>query len=348
MSFTGQEELKGLKGSGMISGVVCMPRLRRPVVIGVFLLACLLLVSSASAGPGIQSYMGDIIPLRGYSPSSPSVYLFLTGPNLPVNGVALNDITKPSDQGGFTVVDVNGEDDSWNYKWATSEVHGRLDAGTYTVWVVNGPNDRSHLQNAEYGTISVTLANPSISLTTQTMQALPGSLVIGSVPDNASVVVNGQYRGKTPLALDNLDPGTYTVNLSKFGYAPSTATTNLQSGESQEITATLPPTLGSLIVNTTPPGARIMVDGRDTGTSPATVTGLVPGNHNLTITKDGYTPSGQQVGITAGITLPVMVTLSPSSPLPLFPLKTPGMTEGTILALGAAAAACFCLRSRPG
>ncbi len=325
-----------------------MSRFPRPIFMGVFLLACLFLVSCASAGPGIQAYMGDTIPLRGYSPSSPQVYLFLTGPNLPVNGVALNDITRPSDQGGFTVVDVNGEDDSWSYNWATSGVNGRLDAGTYTVWVVNSPNDRSHLQNAEYGTISVTLGNPSISLTAQTTQALPGSLVIGSVPDNASVVVNGQYRGKTPLTLDNLDPGTYTVNLSKFGYALTTATTDLQSGERQEVTATLPPTMGSLIVNTTPPGARVIVDGRDSGTSPATVTGLMPGNHNLTITKDGYTPSGQQVEITAGITLPVTVTLSPSSPLPLFPLKAPGMTESTLLALGAATAACFCLRSRPG
>lgn len=89
-----------------------MSRFPRPIFMGVFLLACLFLVSCASAGPGIQAYMGDTIPLRGYSPSSPQVYLFLTGPNLPVNGVALNDITRPSDQGGFTVVDVNGEDDS--------------------------------------------------------------------------------------------------------------------------------------------------------------------------------------------------------------------------------------------
>ncbi len=254
----------------MITGVMQMPLLRRLIFIGVFLITCLLLVSSASAGPGIQAYMGDTIPLRGYSPSNPQVYLFLTGPNLPVNGVALNDITKPSDQGGFTVVDVNGEDDSWSYNWATSEVNGRLDEGTYTVWVVNGPNDRSHLQNAEYGTISVTLGTPSISLTSETTQAIPGSLVISSQPDNASVVVNGQYRGRTPLTLDNLDPGTYTVNLSKFGYFPTTATTNLQSGESQEITATLPPTLGSLFINTTPPGARVLVDGRDNGISPAT------------------------------------------------------------------------------
>ncbi|MGA2121423.1 MAG: PEGA domain-containing protein [Methanoregula sp.] len=319
-----------------------MPRFHRTIVIIILLLAFLLLSGTASAA-GIQAYMGDTIPLSGYSPSSPSVYLFLTGPNLPVNGVALNDITKRADEGGFTVVSVAGEDDRWSYNWHTSAINGRLDEGTYTVWVVNGPNDRSNLQNAEYGTISVTFSSPTISITTQ---AQPGSLVISSLPNNASIVVNGQYRGKTPLTLDNLDPGTYTVNISKFGFSPSTATTNLQSGERQEITATLPAETGSLIINTTPPGARVMFDNRDAGLSPATLADLAPGNHTITITKDGYTPSTQQVKITAGTAIPVNVVLSPSSPFSALPMKTPGLTQVTLLALCAAAATVGHIRSR--
>jgi hypothetical protein len=316
-----------------------MPRFRRIFVI-MLLLACLLLAGTASA-TGIQAYMGDTIPLSGYSPTSPWVYLFLTGPNLPVNGVALNDITRRADEGGFTVVSVAGEDDRWSYNWHTSEVNGRLDEGTYTVWVVNGPNDRSHLQNAEYGTISVTLGGPAISITTQVQ---PGSLVISSVPEDASIVVNGQYRGRTPLTLDNLDPGIYTVNISKFGFSPSTATTNLQSGERQEITATLPAETGSLIINTTPTGASVMVDGRDAGLSPVTLAGLAPGNHTIAITRDGYTPVTRQVEIIAGTAVPVTVVLTPSSPLPAFPMKTPGLTQVTLLALCAAAAIGFSVR----
>ncbi|HEX3000933.1 MAG TPA: hypothetical protein VHN82_00955, partial [Methanoregula sp.] len=131
------------------------------------LLACLLLAGTASAGVGIQASMGDTIPLSGYSPTSINVYLFVTGPNLPANGVALNDITKRADQGGFTVVPVQG-DDRWTYNWHTSSINGRLDDGTYTVWAVNGPNDRSNLQNAEYGTISVTLGRPTISASMST------------------------------------------------------------------------------------------------------------------------------------------------------------------------------------
>jgi hypothetical protein len=66
-----------------------------PAIISCMLvLACILLITSASAAPGIQASLGNIVPLSGYSYGSHTVYLFLTGPNLPVNGVALNDITQ--------------------------------------------------------------------------------------------------------------------------------------------------------------------------------------------------------------------------------------------------------------
>ena len=76
------------------------------------------------------------------------MYLFLTGPNLPVNGVALNDITARADKGYFTEVSVDSND-HWEYPWGTNAIDERLDAGTYTVWVVNRPLDRSQLAKAD-------------------------------------------------------------------------------------------------------------------------------------------------------------------------------------------------------
>jgi hypothetical protein len=330
----------------MIIDPIYMSRFHKPGMMVLFLLACLLLAGNASAGMGIQAYSGDTIPLSGYSPTSNTVYLFLTGPNLPSNGVALNDMTKLAEDGGFTVVQVNGEDDSWSYKWHTNNINGRLDDGTYTVWVVNGPNDRAHLQNAEYGTISVTLGRPSISISSQPTQAVPGSLLIISEPADASVVVNGLYQGKSPLTLNSIDPGTYTVNVSKFGFTPVTATAVIRSGEQGEVTAVLAPERGTLVVNTTPAGANVSLDGTLAGISPVTITNILPGNISVEIAKDGYVPVRHQVTITAGTTSPLEVTLSPSSPLPAFPLKTPGLTAGALLSLCAAAASIGYFRSR--
>lgn len=315
----------------------------------IVLCACLFLAATASAA-GIQAVSGETIPLSGYSPTSNQVYLFLTGPNLPVNGVALNDITQRADEGHFTVVQVMG-DDSWSYKWHTGNINGRLDDGTYTIWVVNGPNDRSSLQNAEYGTISVTLGRPTLFASTSggisAGSASPScSLVIMSDPAECSVVVNGEYKGKTPLTVGNLYPGTYAVNVTKFGYMPYSTTVQLTDGAEATVTAFLPPERGTLEVNTTPSGAQVSLDGAVAGIAPVTFTNVLPGEHNLTITKEGYVPFQQQVSVEAGVTTPVVLSLTPVSPLQAFPVKTPGLTAATLAGLSCAAIAVIRCRSR--
>ena len=265
------------------------------------------LVSSAAGSPGIQTTLGDKVTISGYSYGSPWVYLFLTGPNLPVNGVALNDITKRADQGGFTIVDVDGNN-HWVYNWNTASPGGKLDAGTYTIFVVNGPNDRSRLSEADYSTISVTLGEPSISVETP---ALPGGMDLRSVPDGASLMVNGEYRGKTPMTISDLAAGTYNVTFSRFGFVEVSTPVLVQPGKLSEVNATLLPRIGTLVVTTSPAGARIRIDGADAGVSPVTLSSLTADNHTLTIEKDGYSPIIQPVRIIAGQTVPVEITLVP-------------------------------------
>ncbi|MDD1685847.1 PEGA domain-containing protein [Methanoregula sp.] len=303
------------------------------------LAACLFLAGTSAAGVGIQAYSGDTVPLSGYSPTSNTVYLFLTGPNLPVNGVALNDITKRADQGGFTTVSVTGEDDSWSYKWHTNSLNGHLDDGTYTIWVVNSPSDRSNLQNAEYATISVTLGSPTISVNSGVTitPVTPASFAISSEPNESSVSINGQYRGKTPLVVDNLKPGTYEVAVSKFGYTPYSDSINLGSGEQGVVRATLPAERGTIIVNSTPAGARVSLDGADAGISPVTLPNVLPGNHTVALALDGYVPFEQQVAVTAGTTSPLEIQFTPVSIIPTLPVKAPGLLAGTLVGLMMAA-----------
>jgi hypothetical protein len=271
-----------------------------------------ILICSASASPGITATFGDKVPLSGYSYGSPWVYLFLTGPNLPVNGVALNDISKHADQGGFTVVDVDGND-HWTYTWNTASVGGRLDAGTYTIWVANGPNDRSRLAQADYSTITITLGKPSITVDTP---AQPGGMDLQSVPDGASLMVNGEYRGKTPLTINDLPAGTYNVTFSRFGSSPLSTPVKVEQGKVSEVHATLIPRFGDLAVNTSPPGARILIDGAGAGISPVTVSNLTAEDHTVTIEKDGYIPVTRPIRIIAGQLVSDDVTLELLTPPP--------------------------------
>jgi hypothetical protein len=270
----------------------------------------LFLTAGACADSGIQTTLGSTVTLSGYSSSGPYVYLFLTGPNLPVNGVALNDITKRADQGGFAKASVDG-DDHWTYKWNTGSTGGRLDEGTYTIWVVNGPNDRSRLAQADYRTISVTLGEPSVSVDTPVQ---PGGMDLQSVPDGASLMINGEYRGKTPLVISNLPPGKYTVSFSRFGYVGVSTQVMVEPGKIAEAVATLQPETGTLPVNSTPSGARVLLDGNDAGFSPV-VLNISAGNHTLTLEKDGYITTARQVRIIAGQVNPLTVSLDPVSPL---------------------------------
>jgi len=290
---------------------------------GFLVIGCLLLVASVA---GLQAYMGDTIPLQGYSYESQTVYLFLTGPNLPANGVALNDITARADQGHFTQVSVDSND-HWVYKWGTNSVGGRLDAGTYTVWVANSPTDRSHLESGDYSTISIGLGNPKISVVTP---GVPGTLVLNSTPVDASVVVNDVYRGKTPLTLEGVEPGTYTVTFSHFGYVKFSTPVKVESGKITEATATLMPETGSLAINTSPAGARLMLDGADAGISPVTLTNLATGNHTLTVTSEGYTRQEQVVKVITGQTVPVEVGLARITQVSV--TRAAGLFPATLLA----------------
>jgi hypothetical protein len=288
---------------------------KKLLMIAVLIAGLLFPGGSAGASPGIQTMLGDDVTISGYSSVGPYVYLFLTGPNLPENGVALHDITLKADQGGFTKVSVDG-DDHWTYTWHTGSINGRLDEGTYTVWAVDGPNDRSRLAEADFRTIAVTLGKPYVAVDT----TVPGGRMdLQSVPDGASLTVNGEYRGKTPLVISDLSPGTYTITFSRSGFLTQSAQVTVQGGKNSEVVATLQPETGTLFVNSSPPGARVLLDGTFAGLSPVLLENISADDHTIGLEKDGYLAAARQVTVIAGQVNPVEVSLAP---VPVSPTTT--------------------------
>jgi hypothetical protein len=283
----------------------------------VVLIAVLAFFSGAGAAGQMQVSMGNVVKLSGYSYSGDTVYLFLTGPNLPANGVALDNINRLAENGGGTRVSVDA-DGHWVYEWNSGSAGGRLDAGTYTVWVADGPADRSHLSRVEYSTISVSLSVPSLTAGTsdgsgQTHEPLqPGSMNVTTIPDGVSVVVNSAYKGMTPLNISGLNPGIYNVTLSRFGYAKLSIPVTVQSGSVSEVKATLVALTGSLFINTTPPGVPLTLDGNAAGISPVTLPNITMGSHMLNVSKEGFVSQSIPVTITADQVTTVNVVLLPS------------------------------------
>jgi PGF-CTERM protein len=124
---------------------------------------------------GDQSYyLGEEIKLSGTNTESTTTYLFIIGPNLPSNGGVLTnpkiavipEVNLPADIGRWNSVSADVlADNTWSYKWGTSNVD--LDAGTYTIYGVSKPynKDPGLLSKAAYGTVSIIIKKPFVSAT---------------------------------------------------------------------------------------------------------------------------------------------------------------------------------------
>jgi hypothetical protein len=136
------------------------------VVIAVSLICLswsLLIQPVSGADVSIEGVMGETITLHGYSYVGDSVYLFMTGPGLPVNGVTLTDTSQRADQGHFTIVHLD-DDQEWTYIWKTSRIDSEIGPGTYIVYVTNEPADVAHLGgSSSYKTLSVFLKDSGVS-----------------------------------------------------------------------------------------------------------------------------------------------------------------------------------------
>jgi hypothetical protein len=63
------------------------------------------------------------------------------------------------------------------------------------------------------------------------------------------------------------------------------------------------PRTGRIIVNTTPSGAGVFVDGRNVGTSPTTVSNIEPGDHQVRLEKAEYEPLDLTIHVEPGSTV---------------------------------------------
>jgi hypothetical protein len=182
--------------------------------------------------------IGDTLPLSGTAPGADTVYLFLTGPNLPPNGLKLDDISVPVITGvpsTFVQVPV-AADDTWKYSWSTRTRGGVLDAGIYTVFVVTSPTGRLDLSGRDtYAVIAVDLTRPTLTIIPN------GGLTITSEPSGANVLIDGVPEGATPLDLANVSAGEHSIEIQKEGYLPATGNVMVIDGENTTVTQTLVP-----------------------------------------------------------------------------------------------------------
>jgi len=140
-----------------------------------------------------------------------------------------------------------------------------------------------------------TLQNVQVSL-----QSLPGSLRIESEPSEADVYINGQNMGKTPYNLASIAQGNYNVELKAENFEPLKQIVKIQSGQLSELKPKMKIISGSLLVESSPAGARVFMNENFMGTTPILLENVNPGIVSMNLHLKGYSQYKEDAKILPG------------------------------------------------
>ncbi len=120
--------------------------------------------------------------------------------------------------------------------------------------------------------------------------AVPGQMAIDSTPQGAQVQVDGKTDPTwvTPFNLAGLAAGQHNVTVSKTGYISETKSVDVVSGGKSFVVTHLTQLTAALAVTSTPAGANVYVDGKDTGKLTPAQIPVDKGAHVVLVRKSGY------------------------------------------------------------
>ncbi len=160
------------------------------------------------------------------------------------------------------------------------------------------------LQLKDYTDLSKTISVKAGKTTevTEELVLLPGRLVINSEPTGATVLLNGEERGVTPLKLENIIPGTHEILLAKTDYEDKTVTITIEPDKTETINTDLITLTGNIFINSLTEGAIIILDGERVFPQTGWIKKIPTGHHSLLIKKNEYVEKNYSVTIISGET----------------------------------------------
>jgi hypothetical protein len=171
----------------------------------------------------------------------------------------------------------------------------------------------------------------------QSLKAKSGLQVVTEVTQSASLFLNGEYLDKTPYINKNIKPGTYSLKIQPTDKSLASYETQItltqgaltvvtwNPGKTPESSggviyelADLPSgdkTKAEIVLTTIPDTAILTFDSQPQTFSPATLSGIEPGNHEFEVKLPSYQTQKHTLNAVAGKRLNVTVKLA-KEPLP--------------------------------
>ena len=128
-----------------------------------------------------------------------------------------------------------------------------------------------------------------------------------------SLYVDKKSVGNVPWS-GSLKEGMHLIEVKKNGYCSQQKTIQLSQQQKLDVVfGELVAILGNLSVNYKPFGADVYVDGKKLGQSPRVFNGLLVGNHQVEVRKDGYATDKKSIMISEGQTASISGILASST-----------------------------------
>jgi len=193
----------------------------------------------------------------------------------------------------------------------------------------------------DWSTSVYVTAGSSQTISPSLTPAIFGSISIGSAPAGASVFLDSAYQGITNpsggLTLNNIPSGSHIVKLTASGYNDWLETVYVKPNANTYVpvlmtrigpSPTPVPAAGAINIVSTPSGAEILIDNIFRGYTPATITEIDPGQHQILLKYTGYTDYSGTVTVVSGQTTPLAIGMTPA------PTPTPQSASSPVILIG--------------
>jgi hypothetical protein len=140
---------------------------------------------------------------------------------------------------------------------------------------------------------------------------MEGTVVEILDPAGAAVYIDGEARGIVPVILTDIAPGRHSIRLSLEGFQDWSKKVNVVKDVVNTVSARLTPIqTGSISIQSTPEGASIILDGKETGnTTPSILSPIDAGEHTLRLTCPGYAPWEKTVEVRSNAMVHIIANL---------------------------------------
>ncbi|MGB9238494.1 MAG: PEGA domain-containing protein, partial [Terriglobales bacterium] len=117
-----------------------------------------------------------------------------------------------------------------------------------------------------------------------------GQALIDSSPQGAQFQVDGKSDPSwvTPYNFADLSPGKHIISVSKSGYTADIRSLEVIAGSKSSLMIHLAPANALMVVNSRPPAANIIIDGKPTGKVTPAQFAVEKGTHTVLLRKQGY------------------------------------------------------------